>query len=369
MVERLADSPSVHPADEAVSPAVASGPVQRDGEFLPAVASGPIERNRIISARGVIISVLAAGITAVLYALWWIGSDAPVLDGIPDQGTVTNIGLPIAQYVSEIAGVIVVGLLFVRCLSPGEQATPGHRHLGRMAARWGVVWAAGTAVWIVFTLSDLIGVPVTGLPARAEFIVIALDTTRVLAEIATFWVALLVAMFATRTARPVTNGLLMVAAAAALLPAALTGHSSHHNSPAIATVALGVHIVAASIWVGGLLALIVHLRPFPDQLGRAVRRFSTAALICVVAVGLSGVVAGYVMLDGPRALFGTSRGQLILAKSLALVVLCAIGYQHRQRTVGAAGSGRLGPLLRLGAGELAMMGATVGLAVVLSTTA
>ena len=158
MVERLANSPSVHPSD---------------GEMPPAAPSGPIQRDRIISARGVIISVLAAGITAVLYALWWVGSDTPVLDGLPDQGTVTNIGLPIAQYLSEIAGVIVVGLLFVRCLSPGEQSTPGHRHLGRMAARWSVVWAGSTAAWVVFTLSDLIGVPVAGLPGRADFIVIA----------------------------------------------------------------------------------------------------------------------------------------------------------------------------------------------------
>jgi putative copper resistance protein D len=113
----------------------------------------------------------------------------------------------------------------------------------------------------------------------------------------------------------------------------------------------------------------VHLRPFPDQLGRAVRRFSAAALLCVIAVGVSGLVAGSVMLDGPQALFGSTRGQLILAKTLALVVLCAIGYQHRQRTVGPAASGRIGPLLQLGAGELALMGATIGLAVVLSTTA
>ena len=84
---------------------------------------------------------------------------------------------------------------------------------------------------------------------------------------------------------------LMLAAAAALLPSALSGHAGHHSADAVATVALGVHIIAASIWVGGLLGLIVHLRRYPDQLRQAVPRFSASALICVAAVGTSGVLA------------------------------------------------------------------------------
>ena len=50
-------------------------------------------------------------------------------------------------------------------------------------------------------------------------------------------------------------------------------------------------------------------------------------------------------------------------------MLAAIGYAHRQRTLGPAGSGRLAPLLRLAAGELLIMSGTIGIAVVLSTTA
>ena len=133
--------------------------------------------------------------------------------------------------------------------------------------------------------------------------------------------------------------------------------------------ALAVHVAAAAFWVGGLLALVVHLRSFPNQLQRAVPRFSAAALICVIAVGVSGVVESAIMLDGWAALFGTNRGQLIVAKVIALVLLGGIGWWHRQRTVAPAASGRLAPLLRLAAGEVILMGATVGVAVVLSGTA
>jgi putative copper resistance protein D len=238
-----------------------------------------------------------------------------------------------------------------------------------MATRWGWLWVAGTAAWIVFTLSDLAGVPVTGLAAQPDVLLLLTGTDRVLAEAATLWVALLVVLFAERATSTIGSGALMLAAAAALLPSALSGHAGHHSAAAVATVALGVHIVAASIWVGGLLGLIVHLRRYPDQLRQAVPRFSAAALICVAAVGTSGVLAGVVLLDGWAALWATSRGQLILAKTAALVVLTAIGYQHRRFTVGAACSGRLGPLLRWGAVELTLMSATIGIAVVLSTTA
>ena len=62
-------------------------------------------------------------------------------------------------------------------------------------------------------------------------------------------------------------------------------------------------------------------------------------------------------------------GLLIIAKSVALAVLAAIGYLHRRRTLGPAASGRLLPLLGLAAGELIIMSATIGIAVALSSTA
>jgi putative copper export protein len=160
-----------------------------------------------------------------------------------------------------------------------------------------------------------------------------------------------------------------VVAIAALLPSAVTGHAGHHNSPVMAAVTLGVHVSAAALWVGGLLALIVHLRAYPDQLRRAVPRFSAVALGCVLAVGASGVLESAVMLGSWDALLHTTRGQLMAAKAAALIVLVGIGFWHRRRTVPAAASGRLIPLLQLGVGELLVMGATIGIAVVLSTTA
>jgi putative copper resistance protein D len=293
----------------------------------------------------------------------------PVPLGLPDPGLLTSVGLPVAQYVHEIAGVAVVGLLFVRCAALPGPDTPASRHLLRMAARWAWLWVAGTVAWIVLTMSDLTGAPVSGLLDRADVLLTVAGTDRVLAELATLWVALLIALFADRMSGAGIRWAVLVIATAALLPSALNGHAGHHSSPTLAMVVLAVHLAASAVWVGGLLTLIVHLRPFRQQLQTALPRFSTAALICVLAIGLSGVVESVISLPDWASLWASNRGHLIIAKTVALGVLTAIGYAHRQRTLGPASSGRLAPMLRLGAGELLIMSGTIGIAVVLSTTA
>jgi putative copper resistance protein D len=156
--------------------------------------------------------------------------------------------------------------------------------------------------------SDLTGMPVVELLGRTDLLPEVAGTDRILAQLATLWVALAVALFATRLTSGVSAGAVLIIAVAAPLPTALTGHAGHHESPTVAVIALGVHLAAAAIWVGGLLALVVHLRRFPDELRRAVPRFSAAALLCVIAVGLSGIVESVVTLQVWDALWTTDRG-------------------------------------------------------------
>lgn len=283
-------------------------------------------------------------------------------------GALTAMGLPVTQFVHEMAGVAVVGLIFLRAVSLSRVTEPARAHLAAITVRWAWLWAGSTLAWIAFTLSDVIGTGLGDLLGHADAVVAVSGTDRVLAECATLWVALAVALFGARL-----SGSAAMSAAGhqrrGLLPSALTGHAGYHPSPGVAMVALGLHLVGAAIWIGGLLTLVAHLRGFPDDVRVAVPRFSAAALVCALAVGVSGVLAIAVMLDGWAALLGTDRGQLIVAKTVALVLLASVGYWHRRRTVPAVRTGCLRPLLRLAAGELLLMGATVGIAVVLSITA
>ena len=52
--------------------------------------------------------------------------------------------------------------------------------------------------------------------------------------------------------------LLLAGSLVTLVPLGLTGHSSAGGSHDLATNSLLIHLVAASLWAGGLLALLAH---------------------------------------------------------------------------------------------------------------
>uniref|UniRef100_UPI0038B35416 CopD family protein n=2 Tax=Bacillati TaxID=1783272 RepID=UPI0038B35416 len=84
----------------------------------------------------------------------------------------------------------------------------------------------------------------------------------------------------------------------------------------IATNSLILHLVAASLWAGGLFALLAHARRGGDYTDVAARRFSTVASICFVVMGFSGVINAIVRLPLDDV-FTTTYGRLIVAKTVA----------------------------------------------------
>jgi putative copper resistance protein D len=172
------------------------------------------------------------------------------------------MGLPVTQFVHEMAGVAVVGLIFLRAVLLSRVTEPARAHLAAITVRWAWLWAGSTLAWIAFTFSDVIGTGLGDLLGHADAVVAVSGTDRVLAECATLWVALAVALFGARL-----SGSAAMSAAGhqrrGLLPSALTGHAGHHPSPGVAMVAPGLHLVGAAIWIGGLLTLVAHLRGFP----------------------------------------------------------------------------------------------------------
>lgn len=335
--------------------------------------TGP-QQSATLPPRSVVRTVIGwtmlAGLAAVLAArqLTGTGYTRPPI-GLPDPGGLTAIALPVVGNVRELAGIAVVGLLFLRVLIP-PPVRAVHMHLIEMTVRWAWGWAGAAAASVLLTLSDMIGVPVTALPAHLDLVSIVVGTQRVMALSATLWIAMAVAFFGNRLATTSVGSTVVAAlAVAALLPSSLVGHAGHHNFPLAAVIALAVHVFAAAVWVGGLLGLVTHLRGFPADLRRLVPRFSAVALVCIAAVGASGVLESAILLDGWAALWHSARGHLILAKCAAICLLAGVGYWHRRHTVGPASAGLLAPLVRLAMGEVLLMSATVGMAVVLATTA
>jgi putative copper export protein len=237
----------------------------------------------------------------------------------------------------------------------------------RAAGRWAVAWSAAGALSIPFVLSDVVGRPVWSV-LPPDGLSLAADLPQTRAPASSAWLAALVAFGSRRCTTVVTGRLVLLTGIGALLPLLLTGHTGHGDDYLAAVLGLATHVTAASVWVGGLLALGVHLRS-ADVLAVALPRYSRLALVCFAAVAGSGLVMGWVAFSAPSDLLGTSYGRLLLAKTAALGVLGLIGHRHRRRTLPAVAAWRPRAFLSLAAVELVELAATAELAVGLSRTA
>ncbi|MBI4638766.1 MAG: CopD family protein [Candidatus Rokubacteria bacterium] len=135
---------------------------------------------------------------------------------------------------------------------------------------------------------------------------------------------------------------LLGAAALGLLGAA--GHSAAVEPGTAAAVANDiVHLVAAGLWVGGLVPLAWLLQAAAREDGAdarpyavlAARRFSRWALASVIVLGLSGALNALTHVGTVAGLVGTAYGRLLLAKLGLLVPILALAAWNRTRLVPA----------------------------------
>lgn len=306
----------------------------------------------LLAVGATIAALIAAGLLAVT------GDDRP--------------GLIVVRVLTESAAVVTIGsLLLAAFLVPpqgsGTLAADGYAAL-RTAGWAALAWTAGAVASVPYTVADALGQPVSVLLEPSVLFRVA-----GLVEQAKAWMitAVLVALLALGCRLVLSWGwtsALFFLSVFALVPVAVTGHSSGGGSHDVATNSLLYHLVAAALWVGGLIALLAHGRRGGDHLGLATSRFSKLALVCWIVMAVSGVVNAYVRLPLDQ-LFGSDYGLLVLGKTVALVVLGVVGYFQRERGVKevvATGSGR--SLLRLAGIEVLLMFLTLGLASALSRT-
>ncbi|MGC0363278.1 putative copper export protein [Rhodococcus sp. 27YEA15] len=319
-----------------------------------------------------VVCGLIAGLTAAI-VVGFSASQALTLLGIPDPGPITTYGLPAVRAVGEIAAVIAIGsLLLAAFFVPPQQSgvldVDGYRAV-RTASYAAIVWAACSFVMVPLTLSDTSGRPFSEAIKPAN-LWSGLDQV----DIAGAWrwtaiIAVVLAVLARLTLRWWWTPLLLVVAVIGLMPLALTGHSSSGGSHDVATNSLILHLVAASLWAGGLFALLAHARRGGVHTDVAAHRFSTVATICFVVMGVSGIVNAIVRLPLDD-LFTTTYGRLIVAKTVALVILGFFGFAQRRRALPALAKNpqSRGALIRFAGAELIVFAATIGLAIGLGRT-
>jgi copper transport protein len=138
-------------------------------------------------------------------------------------------------------------------------------------------------------------------------------------------------------------GLMLILSGTLLLPFALNSHAA--AQPAGRAAAIGVdwlHLAASSVWVGGLLTLLVALvygaRGAPrddrrEMYARAIPAFTTVAIISVLLLVLSGFYSAWLQVGNLIGLRETSYGQVLLLKIALTIPMLALG-AYNQRFLG-----------------------------------
>lgn len=317
------------------------------------------------TVRDVMVGLIVAGLSLMTFLLLGGGSYEQAPIGIADPGTFVGWTLPFTKLLTDLAAVLVVGFLLVAAflLPSTEDEVQGLSVQAiRLASRWALVWSAASVAYFFLKMAgDVFGRPLTGL--SWTYVTGYLGTAEGRAILLQALGALVIAL-ATRLALGVRSiAALLGLSLATLGPIALTGHSASSGSHDLATTSLYLHVVGATLWVGGLAALAWVAIRGSKRLPAAVARYSSLALWSFVVVGVSGAVNAAVRFESWSDVLGTAYGLLVLAKVAALVVLGAFGVQQRRRVV-AAGTG----FVRLAVTEVFVMAAAIGLAVALSRT-
>lgn len=120
----------------------------------------------------------------------------------------------------------------------------------------------------------------------------------------------------------------------ALTTPVLTGHSAAKEPTWLMVGADVVHLVAGAVWLGGVVALVRHLRARPDTADAAaavVRRFSVLAAASVGALAVTGTVMAWIVLPSFDALTSTSYGRLLVLKVAVAAVPVGMAAWNRTR--------------------------------------
>ena len=138
--------------------------------------------------------------------------------------------------------------------------------------------------------------------------------------------------------RPPTWLSVLAASAAGLaLAAASMGHARTESHPGLGVPSVAIHLIAVSIWVGSLLALVAlgasawSAVPREDRNGlvrSVVLRFSRLALAAVAVLVATGTLNAVLDLAAPSDLWRTPYGKVLSAKIALLGVALAFGAWH-----------------------------------------
>ena len=220
---------------------------------------------------------------------------------------------------------VLVALSFLLLESEGKLQESAFRLLGigRILA---AVWFLTSAFQIFLTLANILG---TNLGAAFDATTFSSFVRQIeLGQYLAFQTVLigvvLISLNFTRGTLQAT--VLLGISLLALVAPVFQSHSASSGSHSLAIGSLAVHVIALSLWIGGVCAIVLLAE---NDRRIALPRFSQLALWAAIAVVISGIANAWARLNFASA-WSSGYARIVIAKSILTLVLLLIGYRSRK---------------------------------------
>ena len=251
---------------------------------------------------------------------------------IPGASETLNLITPWIKDLQILSATTLIGLLlaiafFIR--EDHSKLLPEAIRIRNLAIIPAATWLLASLGILFFELANLLATP---LSESFDLVVIRSFITQT-ALGKSFGIniaaALVVLIFLPRISRTTGSIFLFGITFVGVLAPVFQSHSSSSGNHGLAIGSLLIHVIGISLWVGGIIALILINK---SEREIAIPRFSTLALWAAIAVCSSGVINAWTRLNF-RDAWNSQYGNLVIYKIILSIILIFIGATHRKYIV------------------------------------
>lgn len=277
--------------------------------------------------------------------------------------TTSNAPLVATRAVHFAATAITAGnILFQAAVAePASRAQAGVALAARIRALW-VSWISlaiaviSGAIWLMLQAASMSGMPLDEALSPEVLSTVITETQFGQVTVIRSGLAVCLAICLVCDRARIARWLGLAASVAFVATLAWTGHAASTIGIVgyLHLAADALHILAAAVWIGGLVSLIFFLSTIqhnssPSLARDAVGRFSTMGIISVGTLILTGAVNTLILVGSVRGLLATEYGQLLMIKlAVFALMLTFAGVNRLSLTprLGKSGNGARTSLMR-----------------------
>lgn len=300
-----------------------------------------------------------------------LGGGAPTeaAAGLPDAGLVIGWLVPLLTMANFLIEFVLLGFSLAASFffadEEGALGEPAARFIRRIPAI-ALIWIAVNVILVVVRASYEIGIPLREVLDSATIYSYVTQTGQGNAILWQFVIVALLIGVSALTSRVRGASAALILSLSIFIPPAIQSHASGAGHHRLAIGAIIIHILASALWISGVVALVA-MRRSNLLLVKAVPRFSVLALWCVACLAITGAVSGWLRVGSFHGL-ASKYAAIMLAKTIALALLVAIGVGHRRLIRSRVLAGETAAFVRLISIEIVTMFTAIGFAVALAQT-